>query len=120
MSATWAEKECGQKKKHAMHWRMSIMANEFNFDEVWKPIKSVIDHCSLDYAEAVTLGGQFGEMKSEIKRLQQQNKRYREAIRSARDELGRQSGTSEIPTNITLKGAYVVYEILQKALEENQ
>lgn len=56
----------------------------------------------------------------ENEKLESQNKRYRDAIRSARDELGRQSGTSEIPTNITLEGAYVIYEILQKALEADE
>src|SRR5699024_6371228 len=114
MSATWAEKECGQKKKHAMHWRMSIMANEFNFDEVWKPIKSVIDYRSLDYAEAVTLGGQFGKMKAEIRKLQEQNKRYRELFESISDK--------QMYINYTESELYrlIIAEINNFLLEENK
>lgn len=68
-----------------------------------------------EYIEQVENENQ--DLLNEVRYLSEQNKRYRDAIRSARDELGRQSGTSEIPTNITLKGAYAIYEILQKALE---
>lgn len=40
--------------------------NEKDFDEIWAPIKSVIELCNLDYGAAVTLGGQFGKLKSII------------------------------------------------------
>src|SRR5690625_1021149 len=55
-------------------------SEEMDFEEIWKPIKSVIEYQRMDYGEAVTIGGQFGILKKEIKSLQQQNKRYRERI----------------------------------------
>jgi hypothetical protein len=45
---------------------------EKEFDEIWAPVKSVIDYCNLQYDEAVTLGGQFGKLKSII--LEQEEK----------------------------------------------
>jgi len=56
-------------------------SEEMDFEEIWKPIKSVIEYQRMDYGEAVTIGSQFGILKKEIKSLQQQNKRYREAIK---------------------------------------
>ena len=53
---------------------------ETDFEEIWKPVKSVIEYYRMDYGEAVTIGGQFGVLKREIKLLQQQNKRYRERV----------------------------------------
>lgn len=41
------------------------------FEEIWKPVANVIEYCRLEYDEAVTIGGQFGKLKSEIQRLQE-------------------------------------------------
>src|SRR5690625_3751325 len=54
--------------------------DEINFEEVWRPINSVIEYYRMDYDETVTIGGQFGILKTEIKKLQQQNKRNQQAL----------------------------------------
>lgn len=43
---------------------------EEEFKMIWKPVQSVIDHCNLEYDESVTIGGQFGKLKSIILELQ--------------------------------------------------
>lgn len=45
---------------------------ENDFLEIWKPVKSVIEHCNLDYGEAVTLGSQFGKLKEIIFKIQEE------------------------------------------------
>lgn len=42
-----------------------------NTNEVWEPVRRVIEHAGLEYAEAVTIGGQFGKLVVEIERLQE-------------------------------------------------
>lgn len=59
---------------------------ESNFDEVWKPVQSVIELRRLDYEEAVTIGGSFGTLRAEIMRLQEQNKRYLEVLKFYADK----------------------------------
>lgn len=33
-----------------------------NYNEIWKPVASVIKHTNMDYGDAVTIGGQFGQL----------------------------------------------------------
>lgn len=47
-----------------------IKLTEEEFNEIWKPVDSVINYCKLEYDEAVTIGGQFGKLKSIILELQ--------------------------------------------------
>jgi uncharacterized protein (UPF0335 family) len=52
-----------------------------DFDKVWRPVKSVIKYRHLDYDEAVTIGGQFGMLKEEIIRLEEENERLRQQLK---------------------------------------
>lgn len=54
--------------------------NDKEIDEIWKPVKSVIDHYRMNYDAAVTLGGQFGKLIEEIKRLREENQNYKQAL----------------------------------------
>ncbi len=40
-------------------------------DKIWQRVKSVMDEYRMDYDAAVAIGGAFGELVDEIKRLQQ-------------------------------------------------
>ena len=44
-------------------------------NELWHILASAANVKDLDYGEAVTIGGVFGQMKAEIKTLQRANKR---------------------------------------------
>lgn len=41
-------------------------------DKIWQRVKSVMDEYHMDYDAAVVIGGAFGELVDEIKRLQQE------------------------------------------------
>ena len=46
--------------------------NKENLDELWNNVKHIGDIERLDYEAMVTLGSIFGEMRSEIIRLQKE------------------------------------------------
>lgn len=51
------------------------MTDEY-LDTLWKRLSSATNVKNKEYGEAVTIGSVFGEMKTEIKRLQEINKKY--------------------------------------------
>lgn len=59
-----------------------------NYDDIWKPVASVIKHTNMDYGDAVTLGSQFGQLMAliekkdkEIENLKSQLESYKKAHR---------------------------------------
>lgn len=44
---------------------------EKELNEIWKLVKKVIENYNLNYYAAVTIGGQFGKLTTEIKKLQE-------------------------------------------------
>jgi hypothetical protein len=38
-------------------------------EEIWKPVESVINHLKMGYDEAIVMGGAYGKLCAEIKRL---------------------------------------------------
>lgn len=51
-------------------------------DRIWQRVKSVMEEYHMDYGEAVTIGGAFGELVDEIKRLQQEVEFWRDIVES--------------------------------------
>jgi SMC interacting uncharacterized protein involved in chromosome segregation len=49
-------------------------------DELWKVLSSATNIGKLHYDEAVTIGGVFGQMRSEIERLKEEIEALREVI----------------------------------------
>lgn len=41
------------------------------FENIWKPVQSVIDHTKMGYDGAIVIGGAFAQMKREIKQLKE-------------------------------------------------
>src|SRR5690625_1044544 len=95
---------------------------EINFEEVWRPINSVIEYYRMDYDETVTIGGQFGILKTEIKKLQQQNKHNQQALinqeRSSDREIGRLRKRVQELEDVIYK--YERQAVLESMYEENK
>lgn len=53
-----------------------------NYNEIWKPVASVIRHLSMEYDEAVTLGGQFGQLMAIIEMKDREIERLNMQIKS--------------------------------------
>ncbi|WP_046721477.1 hypothetical protein [Heyndrickxia coagulans] len=51
-------------------------------DKIWQRVKSVMDEYRMDYGAAATIGGAFGELVDEIKRLQQKVEFWRDIAES--------------------------------------
>lgn len=47
-----------------------------SLDEIWHPVGSVIEYTNMAYDEAVTIGGQFGILISEIERMRRNEAVY--------------------------------------------
>lgn len=45
----------------------------FDTKKEWETVDSVIKYLRMEYDESVTLGGVFGRMSAEIKRLEKEN-----------------------------------------------
>lgn len=58
--------------------------SDADFEEIWKPVKSVMEYLQMEYDEAVTIGGQFGKLKSEIKRLEKELQVYKDIVNSCK------------------------------------
>lgn len=61
--------------------------NDKDFEKIWAPVKSVIEYKQMGDHEALTLGGQFGKLKTEIKRLQKEVDRYERVIEEVRSHM---------------------------------
>ncbi|UZH06384.1 hypothetical protein NST20_13100 [Weizmannia sp. FSL W8-0676] len=55
-----------------------------DIDKIWKRVKRVMEeyHMRMDYGAAATIGGAFGELVDEIKRLQQEVEFWRNIAES--------------------------------------
>ncbi|GAB3797283.1 hypothetical protein [Virgibacillus kimchii] len=94
--------------------------NKKDFDEIWKPVSNVIANTRMDYAEAVTIGGQFGELISEIKRLR---KRVKELEYAAKynGELNEFLQKRKLPPNTLGRHVVdVVIEFVEELERENR
>lgn len=56
--------------------------NSKYLDHLWKVLSSATNINNLEYGEAVTIGGVFGQMKAEIERLQEENNNLKNKLRS--------------------------------------
>lgn len=60
--------------------KIAVHGREYDLDEIWRPVRRVIERFSMEYDEAVTLGGQIGMLTSEIERLRSGMKKIDEDI----------------------------------------
>ena len=60
---------------------------EEDFHKAWIPVKKVIETTNMDYGGAATLGSQFGKLRTEVERLQKENKQIKDYCQKA-DNIG--------------------------------
>jgi hypothetical protein len=64
------------------------------FDKIWRPVQSVIDHLKMGYDESVIIGGAFGQLIAEVKQLKADNAALIECVK----EVARQSNNHDTTT----------------------